>query len=527
MTETDPQRIVESVSALKRGPGGLAALLRDGQVIGKHAWGYADLDRRVPMTADTIMPICSISKQFVCLALGDILRQPNGPAKADKALRELLPPSLSDNKDLTVERLSHMQSGIRDYWALTVLWGARHDQKFTLDQDAPASLQRLGNFHFAPGTEYSYSNVNFHLLGRVVEIVTGRELDDMLFEYVFKPAGMHTAELHPDTNDRPGPVVGYEGQEDVGYFPALNRIEWAGDAGIVASLNDMIAYEQYLIKQHADTKSVYYHNAQPVTFLDGKPASYAWGLRHDEEIGGFKAVGHGAGLRGFHGVRKQVPQSGFSAVVLFNHHGDTREAVNHMIRSISQQPEEDHSEIQTAKGWEGAFLDPETKLAIEITLGKKIGELMLNDSGHPEKLKATSADEARSHYTTASLSGDSLIMSKPGQNRFITAHRIPPASSTDVSALTGFYRSDEIGSTFHVTGSAGMLYGCFDGYLGKGPVHMIRQLGEDVWYMPTERTLDHNAPGCWTIMFERDGEGNLNGATVGCWLARRVPFVKA
>ena len=112
--------------------------------------------------------------------------------------------------------------------------------------------------------------------------------------------------------------------------------------------------------------------------------------------------------------------------------------------------------------------DPETKLAIQITLGKKIGELMLNDSAHPEKF-ATSADEARSHNTKASLSGDSPIMSKPGQNRFTTARRIPPASSTDVSALTGIYRSDEIDSTFHVTGSAGMLYGCFDGYLGKGP----------------------------------------------------------
>ena len=164
---TSSQHSVESVSALFPGPGGACALVKDGQVIGKHAWGFADLEKRIPMTPDTVLPICSISKEFVCLVLGELLRQPEAPAKADKILRDLLPQSLSSNKDLTIERLSQMQSGIRDYWALTVLWGAQADGRFTLDKDAPESLKRLGSFHFAPGSRYSYSNVNFYILGRV------------------------------------------------------------------------------------------------------------------------------------------------------------------------------------------------------------------------------------------------------------------------------------------------------------------------------------------------------------------------
>ena len=119
MSATDAQRLVESISSLYRGPGGACALLKDGQVIGQHVWGYADLEKRIPMTVDTILPICSISKQFVCLVLAKILQEPGAAAKADAAMREMLPPSLANNKDLTIERLAHMQSGIRDYWALT------------------------------------------------------------------------------------------------------------------------------------------------------------------------------------------------------------------------------------------------------------------------------------------------------------------------------------------------------------------------------------------------------------------------
>lgn len=118
MSAIDAQRLVESIPSLYRGPGGACALLKDGKVIGKHTWGYADLEKRIPMTADTIFPICSISKQFVCLVLAKILQEPGVTAKADAVMREMLPPSLSNNKDLTIERLSHMQSGIRDYWAL-------------------------------------------------------------------------------------------------------------------------------------------------------------------------------------------------------------------------------------------------------------------------------------------------------------------------------------------------------------------------------------------------------------------------
>jgi hypothetical protein len=71
-----------------------------------------------------------------------------------------------------------------------------------------------------------------------------------------------------------------------------------------------------------------------------------------------------------------------------------------------------------------------------------------------------------------------------------------------------------------------MLYGSFDGFLGKGPVHLIRSLGDDVWALACPRAMDSQPPGDWTVVVRRDDSGNVTGVTIGCWLARNLEFVK-
>ena len=43
------------------GPGGAVAVVKDGVAIVRHAWGFADLEKRMPYSASTLAPICSIS----------------------------------------------------------------------------------------------------------------------------------------------------------------------------------------------------------------------------------------------------------------------------------------------------------------------------------------------------------------------------------------------------------------------------------------------------------------------------------
>jgi CubicO group peptidase (beta-lactamase class C family) len=124
----DIESILAAVPHLSHGPGGVVAVVKDGALLGQRAWGYADLDRRIPMTPKTQLPICSISKQMVCLVMVSLLQDPT-PVMAERncdaakqfedELQKLLPNLKCGAEDgLTVSNLYNMQSGIRDYWAL-------------------------------------------------------------------------------------------------------------------------------------------------------------------------------------------------------------------------------------------------------------------------------------------------------------------------------------------------------------------------------------------------------------------------
>lgn len=419
----------------------------------------------------------------------------------------------------------------------TTLWGAKPDDKFSILHDAPQALDRTKSLHFAPGTEYSYSNVNFHILGRILENVTGQSLAQILVERLFIPAGMASASLCPNTNGLPLPVVGYEGNETVGWFAATNRIEWAGDAGIAASLEDMIAYEQYLDRSLSEPDSPYATTSKQQHFRDGTPASYGYGLGRSERAGK-AAISHGGALRGFRHERLQIPSERLSVVVLLNYEAPPSLFTDHVLGKLLEYETPKPKSITAAPELKGDYLDPETQLYLEIKTGEGIkpGTTSMNygPGTTGATIKLTSETTAESPDTKIKLDGNTLQVERKDDNRFIRGKRIQPpvdtaatlAASTNV---VGSYRCDEADSTFTVSGSDGILHGSFDGFLGKGPIWLMRHLGESVWALGNPRSLDSTPPGDWTVVFKRgtDGDGSaIVGCTVGCWLARKVEYAK-
>jgi len=122
----DIDALLNQVPHLRRGPGGVIAVLQHGKLLGQRAWGYADLDKRIPMTAQTHFPVCSISKQMVCLVMISLEKNPSPkmkesqvePSKLFEEEMWRLLPGLAKEKEVKLKDLFNMQSGIRDYWAM-------------------------------------------------------------------------------------------------------------------------------------------------------------------------------------------------------------------------------------------------------------------------------------------------------------------------------------------------------------------------------------------------------------------------
>jgi CubicO group peptidase (beta-lactamase class C family) len=526
------KQILERASSSFRGPGGAAAILKDGELVSQHVWGYADIDKRIPMTTQTMMPICSITKQMLCMLLFDLSHNP-APAMIAQGdiwsqllskLREFLPHEISTDKNLTISRMCNNQSGIRDYWALSVLWGSKPDGRFSITEHGPKARERLKSFHFQPGTQYSYCNTNFHILARLVEIITLESLEGLLAQRVFGPAGMKTAKLCADNANHPQPIIGYEGDEQHGFLPAVNRMEWSGDAGVVASLTDMIAYEMYADRSWREPQSLYRAIAEPQLYADGTSATYGYGLAHGT-VGEVVTVGHSGALRGFRLQRLHAPSERLSVVVMFNHEADAKNMARSVLMQLLGQAKPTSLTVDPVEDWVGVFFDSEAQLIITIKKSEP-GKILVDYAGSPEEVILVEGSRAQSPDMYATIDGDSLRIHRLKENRVFTACRVKKRDGDiNTVAYLGKYHCDSIDSAFHCAGEGEMLYGLFEGFLGQGPPHLMRYIGEDIWELACPRGLDAPAPGYWTVVFHRENEV-IVGVTIGCWLARKLEYVK-
>ncbi|MCW8309508.1 serine hydrolase [Acidiphilium sp. PA] len=226
---------VKSLPIAFPGPGGAVAILRAGEVLIRHAWGFANAERRIGFTQQTLFRMCSITKQFTCATLLSLF--PDLSA-LDPDIRHLIPHL--EGPVPSARHLGHNQSGLRDYWAVAMLHGAPAEAPFG-NAEASRMIASTKTLQFAPGRHYSYANQNFRILSDIAQARSGRSFAELLRTHLFNPAGMATALLAADTRAMPDGTDGYEGNRVTGFRAAENRIFWTGDAGLVASLDDMIA----------------------------------------------------------------------------------------------------------------------------------------------------------------------------------------------------------------------------------------------------------------------------------------------
>jgi D-aminopeptidase len=511
----DVHRLNQVVEALPRaypGPGGACAVLRNGEKLVRHAWGWANAERRIPFTPGTLFRMCSITKQFTC---GLVLDAFPDPSALDGAVRARLP-HLQGAAPGALQ-LCHNQSGLRDYWALAMLQGAPVEAPFG-DAEAARLIGETRSLHFAPGTRYSYCNQNFRILSDILEDRTGRGFADLLRARIFEPAGMASAMLAADTRAMPDGTEGYEGTAETGFRAAENRILWTGDAGLGAALDDMIAWERQIDATRDDAASLYCRLSAPVGFADGAPSGYGFGLGRRTAFGRH-ITGHGGALRGWRSHRLHVAAERISIVVMFNHLSDAQAAAMDLLAAVLGETRPKPASLPPP-GWLGAYLEPETGLAARIDT-RPDGRIRLR-YGHSVELLDMQADASAAGDATRLLWSDgALWMHRPSDNQ---RSELAPIGGGGDPGVAGDYRCAELGSALTLAKAGGALYGAFSGWLGQGRMELLEPVGSDVWALPCPRALDHTPPGDWTLKVARDSSGLITGIDVGCWLARQLEY---
>lgn len=180
-------------------PGVAACLIRGGEIAWSNAYGWADIDRRVPMTLDKLQNIASISKTFTTTALLQLWER--GWFELDDDVSEYVdfPVRNPNHPDrwITFRQLLTHVSSIRDgiVYARNYACGDPH---IPLDDWIDGYFQPGGayydaeeNFHpWAPGERFEYNNVAYGLAAYLVERLSGVPFAAYCNAKIFRPLGL-------------------------------------------------------------------------------------------------------------------------------------------------------------------------------------------------------------------------------------------------------------------------------------------------------------------------------------------------
>ncbi|HVC92073.1 MAG TPA: serine hydrolase [Pirellulales bacterium] len=307
-------------------PGLAVAVIRDGQVVLAKGYGHRNVAEQLPVTAQTLFAIGSVTKSFTAAGLGMLVDE--GKLDWDQSVRKWLNDfQLKDGiatEHMTPRDLVTHRSGL-----------PRHD---FLWYGSPLSRRELYDRlkFLEPSKEFratfQYNNLMFMTAGLLIERVSGASWEDFTRERFFGPLSMVRSNFSvvdsqkTDNFALPYHLVG----EEVKTVPFRN-IDAVGPAGSInSSVEEMIRYVQFHIAKGkvGEVQRLSAANAEamqsPQMVTPGSPpyeelghSSYGLGL-NVASYRGHKLVEHGGGIDGFISKLSFMPAKKIGVIVLTN-----------------------------------------------------------------------------------------------------------------------------------------------------------------------------------------------------------------
>ncbi len=295
-------------------PSASVAIVIGGQVAYASAYGLANLNSAESATTSTRYQIASISKT---LTADGILRleQMGKLSIGDKVAKWL--PGLTAATQVTLRDLLTHTAGYPDHYPQTYPAGPR------VEPTTPDHILAEWGRHkllFAPGSDFRYSNLNYLILARVIEKVSGQPFFAFLSQHIFARLGMSdTVDLDNLTYRTPNLATGY-------VRPALGPLEpaphegagWSfGSGQVVTTAKDLAYWDAAFLAGSLLAPAQAAEEVTAPTLPNGTTSEYALGLFVSHRGGRTMFYHVGQGL-GFLAVNRIYPAEHAAIVVLTN-----------------------------------------------------------------------------------------------------------------------------------------------------------------------------------------------------------------
>jgi CubicO group peptidase (beta-lactamase class C family) len=217
---------------------GAVLIARDGKILLRKGYGFANLEKRILFTPDTPHHVASISKMFTAMAVLK-LRDQNS-LKLKTLICTYLEHCPKIWQALTVEHLLRHTSGIPDYEEKLGLYKKAYLEFMTRSDAAEKILKnaRMQKLEFRPGTRFKYSNTGYVLLSSFVERVAKMPFNQAIHDLVIEPAGLKNTKMFEA--GMTGISSGYSKAWKA--IPKLALSPPAGDAALISTLDDLFRW---------------------------------------------------------------------------------------------------------------------------------------------------------------------------------------------------------------------------------------------------------------------------------------------
>jgi D-alanyl-D-alanine carboxypeptidase len=319
-------------------PGLSVVVVKDGKMVYNRAFGLADGPRQIVATPETVYHWWSMTKIPTAIAIMQL--QEKGLLDIDDPVEKYLPFFQVEYRgtqihEITIRQLLSHTSGLPDPVPAIIGWVHYEDKICDQTELVKQYLPDYNQLRYAPGSDSSYTNFGYMVLGAVIEAVSGESYEDYVIEHILRPANMpQTNFLYTDTmqdHEASGshPLVNFYTpmlpflmdmkplvRERDGKILWLNRVylDVTPSSGLIGSANDVGELMKNLLASETLLSDESKTAMLPTGELPGeRPLGWA-----EYELGERPWVQHPGGGPGFATLMRLYPEENLGIAILAN-----------------------------------------------------------------------------------------------------------------------------------------------------------------------------------------------------------------
>lgn len=267
---------IQVLQSKRKFNGGILILKEHRPLLAK-TYGFTNFNKSKHLDNNSAFRLASLSKQFT--ASGIMLLKEKTLINYDDLVLKYIPNFPYQN--VTIRHLLNQTSGIPDSYIDLAKKTKKDIGILTNKKAVELILKHNPKPNFSPNDKYEYSNTNYIILARLIELATKQSFEHFMKANIFIPLGMNNTRvwnLISEDKTFQGKTEGFEDfanevrEIKPGFIDGV-----AGDGGVFSSINDFVIWDQFWYKNKLISVDNLQEAFKKPTLNNGTKSNYGFG----------------------------------------------------------------------------------------------------------------------------------------------------------------------------------------------------------------------------------------------------------